>query len=385
MGSGGVLESINDQGFTPLKISIRKGDLKMTELFLDYYRLFYSYYDRLAPYLTYAWSFCYGLESEYDGDCVNDENGDRKKILNILQDRVLSVRPEARVQPVPIPETDGMNVSDEGKRTWETKSDIIPSSIIPNDIETIVLGGHKTKKNRKFRKKIKKNTQRKKHKGKKRGKKLNKTGWLCSDTAELVFEDVRVTGDDILGKVNKGFYAIMKNFQNERTVMGAMAMGEAQKAYDAKRCDVFCTDKYGLGARRLAMTNPDEHMILPETISNEPISPMVGHGDQVWKDIVVWTFNSLIAAEEFGITSKNVDEMRSSAKNPFVQRILGTTGKFGAKIGLGKDWAYNAIKAVGNYGEMWEKHLGKDSRLKMGRGKNILHTKGGLLISPPFR
>jgi general L-amino acid transport system substrate-binding protein len=163
------------------------------------------------------------------------------------------------------------------------------------------------------------------------------------------------------------------------------SMGEAQKAYDAKRCDVFCTDKYGLGARRLAMTNPDEHMILPETISNEPISPMVGHGDQVWKDIVVWTFNSLIAAEEFGITSKNVDEMRSSAKNPFVQRILGTTGKFGAKIGLGKDWAYNAIKAVGNYGEMWEKHLGKDSRLKMGRGKNILHTKGGLLISPPFR
>jgi general L-amino acid transport system substrate-binding protein len=163
------------------------------------------------------------------------------------------------------------------------------------------------------------------------------------------------------------------------------SMGEAQKAYDAKRCDVFCTDKFGLGARRLSMTNPGDHMILPETISNEPISPMVGHGDQVWKDIVVWTFNALIAAEEYGITSKNVDKVRATSKNAFVGRILGTTGKFGAKIGLGKDWAYNAIKAVGNYGEMWEKHLGKDSRLNMPRGKNVLHTKGGLLISPPFR
>ena len=163
------------------------------------------------------------------------------------------------------------------------------------------------------------------------------------------------------------------------------SMGEAQKAYDAKRCDVFATDKFGLGARRLSMTNPDEHMILPETMSNEPISPMVGHGDQVWKDIVVWTFNSLIAAEEFGITSKNVDDMRKNAKNPFIQRILGVTGKFGGKIGLGKDWAYNAIKSVGNYGEIWERNLGKDSRLNMGRGKNILYTQGGLLISPPFR
>ena len=163
------------------------------------------------------------------------------------------------------------------------------------------------------------------------------------------------------------------------------SMGEAQKAYDAKRCDAYVADKFGLGARRMSMTNPDEHMVLPETISNEPISPMVGHGDQVWKDIVVWTFNSLIAAEEYGITSKNIDNVRATSKDPFVQRILGTTGKFGAKIGLGKDWAYNAIKAVGNYGEIWEKHLGKDSPLNMPRGKNVLHTKGGLLISPPFR
>ena len=125
-------------------------------------------YDRISPYLTYAWSFCYGLESEFDGDCVNDENGDRKKILNILQDRVVSVRPDPEIQPVPIPETDGMGVSDEGKRTWKTNSDIIPSSIIPNDIDTIVLGGRKTKKNSKNK------TQRRKQSGKKRGKKRGK-------------------------------------------------------------------------------------------------------------------------------------------------------------------------------------------------------------------
>lgn len=162
------------------------------------------------------------------------------------------------------------------------------------------------------------------------------------------------------------------------------SMGEAQKAYDQGRCDVFVTDKFGLGARRLAMTNPNEHMILPETISNEPISPMVAHGDQVWKDIIVWTFNALISAEELGITSKNIDQMRASSKNPFVQRLLGKTGKFGGKIGLGGDWAYNAIKAVGNYGEIWENHLGKNG-LGMARGANELYTKGGLIIAPPFR
>lgn len=162
------------------------------------------------------------------------------------------------------------------------------------------------------------------------------------------------------------------------------SMGEAQKAYDQGRCDVFVTDKFGLGARRLAMTNPDEHVILPETISNEPISPMVPHGDQVWKDIVVWTLNALIAAEEYGVTSKNIDTMANDAKNPFVQRLLGKTGKFGGKIGLGPQWAYRAIKSVGNYGEIWENHLGKHG-LGMARGKNELYTNGGLIIAPPFR
>ena len=162
------------------------------------------------------------------------------------------------------------------------------------------------------------------------------------------------------------------------------SMGEAQKAYDQGRCDVFVTDKFGLGARRLAMTNPNDHIILPETISNEPISPMVAHGDQVWKDIVVWTFNALISAEELGITSKNIDQLRDSSKNPWIHRLLGKSGKFGSKIGLGKDWAYRAIKAVGNYGEIWENNLGKHG-LGMARGKNELYTNGGLIIAPPFR
>ncbi len=162
------------------------------------------------------------------------------------------------------------------------------------------------------------------------------------------------------------------------------SMGEAQRAYNSGRCDAFSTDKYGLGGRRTSMTNPDEHMILPETISNEPISPMVGHGDQKWKDLVVWVLNVLIAAEEYGITSQNIDDMRKNSKNPFVQRILGVSGKFGSKIGLSEDWAYNAIKAVGNYGEIWDNHLGKYG-LKLDRGKNELYTNGGLMISPPFR
>ena len=162
------------------------------------------------------------------------------------------------------------------------------------------------------------------------------------------------------------------------------SMGEAQRAYNSGRCDAFSGDKYGLGSRRKSMTNPDEHMILPETISNEPIAPMVGHGDQNWRDVVVWVLNALIAAEEYGITSKNIDDMRKNSKNPFVQRILGVSGNYGTKMGLSDDWAYNAIKAVGNYGEIWDNHLGKYG-LKLDRGKNELYTNGGLMISPPFR
>lgn len=162
------------------------------------------------------------------------------------------------------------------------------------------------------------------------------------------------------------------------------SMGEAQKAYDAGRCDVFSSDKFGLGARRTSMKNPEEHVILPETISNEPISPMVAHGDDNWRDLVTWVFNALIAAEEMGVTQANVEKMRAGSKNPFVQRLLGKTGNFADKIRLTDDWAYKAIKAVGNYGEIWENHLGKKG-LGMARGLNRLWTKGGIVIAPPFR
>ena len=207
-------------------------------------------------------------------------------------------------------------------------------------------------------------------------KKLGVTSGKQLDGATFCFSSGATTEGNVAD------FAAANGMKYKAVTFGSM--GESQKAYNAGRCDVFTTDKFGLGARRTSMTNPSEHMILPETISNEPISPMVPHGDQVWKDIVVWTLNALIAAEEHGITSKNIDEMRDNSKNPFVQRMLGKTGKFGNKIGLGKDWAYNAIKAVGNYGEIWERNLGKDG-LGMPRGKNTLHTKGGLLISPPFR
>ncbi|MEE2745655.1 MAG: amino acid ABC transporter substrate-binding protein [Pseudomonadota bacterium] len=162
------------------------------------------------------------------------------------------------------------------------------------------------------------------------------------------------------------------------------SMGESQKGYDAGRCDVFSSDKFGLGARTRSMKNPSEHMILPEQISNEPIGPMVAHGDDNWRDLVFWVLNALVAAEELGITKANVDQIRSSSKNAFAQRLLGVKGKFASKIGLSKDWAYNAIKAVGNYGEIWENHLGSNG-LGMPRGRNELVKNGGLMISMPFR
>ena len=162
-------------------------------------------------------------------------------------------------------------------------------------------------------------------------------------------------------------------------------MKAAAQAYNAGRCDVYSTDKFGLGARRLTFDDPSEHIILPEVISKEPISPMVAHGEDHWRDIVFWVFNALIAAEELGITQVNVDQMRSASINPEIQRILGVTGKFAAKLKLSESWAYNAIKGVGNYGEIWDRHLGPNTKIGADRGLNNLWTNGGLMISPPFR
>ncbi|HRE22163.1 MAG TPA: amino acid ABC transporter substrate-binding protein [Rhabdaerophilum sp.] len=159
---------------------------------------------------------------------------------------------------------------------------------------------------------------------------------------------------------------------------------ETIKAYDAGRCDVFTTDASGLYAERLKLTNPDDHIVLPEIISKEPLGPAWRHGDNQWGDIIKWAHYAMINAEELGVTSKNVDEMLKSA-NPEIKRLLGGEGKFGEAIGLTNDWAYRIIKHVGNYGESFERNVGNGSRLKIARGVNALWSKGGLQYAPPVR
>jgi general L-amino acid transport system substrate-binding protein len=156
------------------------------------------------------------------------------------------------------------------------------------------------------------------------------------------------------------------------------------KAYEAGRCDAFTTDASGLYAERLRFAKPDEHMILPEIISKEPLGPSVRHGDDQWFDIVKWVHYAMLTAEELGVTSKNVDEALKS-ENPDVKRLVGTEGNYGEQLGLTKDWAYRIIKQVGNYGESFERNLGEGSPLKIARGINGLWNKGGLQYAPPIR
>ena len=159
---------------------------------------------------------------------------------------------------------------------------------------------------------------------------------------------------------------------------------ETIKAYDAGRCDVFTTDASGLYAERLKLTNPDDHIVLPEIISKEPLGPAWRHGDNQWGDVVKWAYYAMLNAEELGVTQKNVDEMMKST-NPEIKRLLGVEGKFGEAIGLTNDWAYRIIKHVGNYGESFERNVGQGSRLKIARGVNALWSKGGLQYAPPIR
>ncbi len=160
---------------------------------------------------------------------------------------------------------------------------------------------------------------------------------------------------------------------------------EVNKAYQEGRCDVLTTDQSGLYATRLVLANPDEHVVLPEIISKEPLGPAVRQGDDAWFNVVKWTYFALLDAEEAGVTSKNVDEIKASSTNPDVNRLLGKEGDFGTGIGLTNDWAYQIIKQVGNYGEIFDRNLGEGSKLKIARGKNALWTKGGLQYAPPIR
>ena len=161
---------------------------------------------------------------------------------------------------------------------------------------------------------------------------------------------------------------------------------EAQQQYLAGACDAYTTDASGLAATRATFEDPDAHVILPEIISKEPLGPLVRHGDNEWADIVRWTLNALIVAEELGVTSANIDQLASSAgDNPEINRLLGTENNFGEQLGLEADWAVNAIKAGGNYGELFETHIGENTPIGLARGLNAQWTDGGVLYAPPFR
>jgi len=161
---------------------------------------------------------------------------------------------------------------------------------------------------------------------------------------------------------------------------------EGQQQYLAGACDVYTTDASGLAATRATFEAPDDHVLLPEIISKEPLGPLVRHGDSEWGDIVRWTLNALISAEELGVSSTNVAELSAAATdNPEVNRMLGTEGELGAMIGLDAGWAAAAIAASGNYGEIFEKNIGENTPIVLARGLNAQWTEGGLLYSPPFR
>jgi general L-amino acid transport system substrate-binding protein len=159
---------------------------------------------------------------------------------------------------------------------------------------------------------------------------------------------------------------------------------ETVKAYDSGRCDAYTTDASGLYSERLKLSVPDDHVVLPEIISKEPLGPSVRPDDVKWFELVQWTHYALITAEELGVTQANVDEMLKSPK-PDIRRLLGVEGDFGKSLGLSNDWAYHIVKAVGNYGESFERNVGAGSPIKIKRGLNALWTQGGLQYAPPIR
>ena len=178
----------------------------------------------------------------------------------------------------------------------------------------------------------------------------------------------------------KDYFAV--NMMKYRPVTGN-TYDESRKAYENGECDVLTGDQSYLYGLRTQLDHPDAYVVLPEPISKEPLGPVVREGDDRWHDIVQWTLFAMIDAEEKGVTSQNVDRVRSSSKNPTVRRLLGLEGNLGEALGLTSDWSYNIIKQVGNYGESFERNVGQGSPLKMQRGLNALWKDGGLLYAPP--
>ncbi len=160
---------------------------------------------------------------------------------------------------------------------------------------------------------------------------------------------------------------------------------EAQQQYLSGACDVFTTDASALAATRASFEDPDAHMLLPEIVSKEPLGPLVREGDEPWGDIVRWTLNALITAEELGVTKANVAEMAAGTNNPEINRMLGSEGNLGEMLGLDADWAVRAIAVGGNYGEIFESNIGESTAIGLSRGLNALWTQGGLVYTPPFR
>jgi general L-amino acid transport system substrate-binding protein len=159
---------------------------------------------------------------------------------------------------------------------------------------------------------------------------------------------------------------------------------EVVAAYDSGRCDVYTTDQSALAAQRSKLKDPDAHTVLPEIISKEPLGPVVRHGDDKWFDLVKWSLYAMVEAEEYGITSKNVDQMKKS-KNPGIRRLLGAEGDGGKNLGIGNDWAYNIIKQVGNYGESFDRNVGPKTAVGLERGLNAQWKDGGLQYAMPVR
>lgn len=181
-------------------------------------------------------------------------------------------------------------------------------------------------------------------------------------------------------KANSMEYKVVA-FEQEEEVIGS---------YEEGRCDAYITDQSGVYAQRLKLAKPDDHIVLPEIISKEPLGPVVRQGDDPWFNVVKWTYYGLINAEELGITQANVEEMKKS-ENPEIKRVLGvpnadgTAAGFGTGIGLSEEWLVQIVKGVGNYGEIFERNLGQGTDLKIARGKNELWSKGGLQYAPPIR
>jgi len=162
---------------------------------------------------------------------------------------------------------------------------------------------------------------------------------------------------------------------------------QARSNYAREACDAFTTDISQLAAARTTLANPNDHIILPEVVSKEPLGPAVRQGDSQWRDITAWTLYALLLAEEMGVTKANVDQMRANSTDPEVRRLLGVEGGMGPMMGLTNDWAYRAIKHMGNYGEIFDRNVGRGSPLKLERGINATWKSNppGLMYAPPIR